>query len=111
MVQEIVMKKEIFFVLVCALALWGQDKTQVGVKSSQTISGIVLVTLTENGKQLEIQCTDQQAWCTSLKPGSYQMVRLPKNHGMYDCINVDVFAGTADTDKDQKLGEYCLNQH
>jgi hypothetical protein len=105
------MKKEILFVLLLATALWGQDKTQVTVKSAQTISGIVLMTVTENGKQLDIQCTAQQAWCTAVKPGTYQMVRLPKNHGMYDCQNVDLFSEAADVENDQKLGEYCLNEH
>jgi hypothetical protein len=45
-----------------------------------------------------------------VKPGEYQMVRLPKNHGMYDCQNVDLYLQTADTETDDKLGEYCLNQ-
>ena len=103
------MKKEIILFILFATALWAQDKAQVTVKTTQTISGIVLVTLSENGKQLEIQCTAQQSWCTAVKPGEYQMVRLPKNHGMYDCQNVDLFSSTADVENDQKLGEYCLN--
>jgi hypothetical protein len=104
------MKKEILFVLLFALTLWAQDKTQVTVKRTDTVSGIILVTATENGKQIEFQCTAQQAWCTALKAGEYQLVRLPKNHGMYDCQNVDLFSSTADVEGDQKLGEYCLNQ-
>jgi hypothetical protein len=104
------MKKEILFVLLFAMALWAQDKTQVTVKKTQSGSGVVLVTVAENGKQLDLQCTEQQAWCTAVKTGDYQMVRLPKNHGMYDCQNVDLFSSTADVDNDQKLGEYCLNQ-
>jgi hypothetical protein len=104
------MKKEILFVLLFALTVWAQDKTQVTVKKTDTVSGIILVTATENGKQIEFQCTAQQAWCTALKAGEYQLVRLPKNHGMYDCQNVDLFSSTADVDNDQKVGEYCLNQ-
>ena len=104
------MKKEILFVLLFAMTLWAQDKTQVTVKKTQNVSGVVLVTVAENGKQFDLQCTEQQAWCTAVKTGEYQMVRLPKNHGMYDCQNVDLFSSAADVDNDQKLGEYCLNQ-
>jgi len=104
------MKKEILFVLLFALTLWAQDKALVTVTSSESVSGMLLVTVTENGNKLQLQCTAQQAWCTAVKAGDYQMVRLPKNHGMYDCQNVDLFASTADVENDDKLGEYCLNQ-
>ena len=104
------MRKEIVFVLLLSALLWGQDKSQVTVKSSQTGGGLVLVTVSENGKVLGLQCTAEQAWCTTVKPGEYQMVRLPKNHGMYECQNVDLFSSTADVENDQKLGEYCLNE-
>ncbi len=37
------------------------------------------------------------------------MVELPKNFGMYECQDVEVYPESAVTeDKDQKLGEYCL---
>lgn len=104
------MKKEIFFVLLCAVTLWAQDKSQITVKKTDITSGIVVVTGNENGRHIELQCTEQQAWCTAVKAGEYQLVRLPKNHGMYDCQNVDLFSSAADVENDQKLGEYCLNQ-
>ena len=105
------MKKEILVVFLFALTLWAQDKTQVTVKTTESVSGMILVTASENGKKLELQCTAQQSWCTAVKPGEYQMVRLAKNHGMYDCQNVDLFSNTADVENDEKLGEYCLNEH
>jgi hypothetical protein len=46
--------------------------------------------------------------CMVLEPGTYVMVRLPKNWGMYDCANVDLYASTADPASGGKLGEYCL---
>ncbi len=106
------MKKETLFVFLFLLTVvvWAQDKAQVTVQKSQTVNGVVLVTITENGKELELQCTAEQAWCTAVKPGPYQMVRLAKNHGMYDCQNVDLFASDADIATADKLGEYCLNQ-
>ena len=36
------------------------------------------------------------------------MVRLPKNWGMYDCVNVDLYPSSADPATSQKIGEYCL---
>ena len=46
--------------------------------------------------------------CKVLEPGTYVMVRLPKNWGMYDCANVDLYASAADPASGEKLGEYCL---
>jgi hypothetical protein len=91
------MKKQVLLILFIALAVWAQDKSQVTVKTATTSNG------------LELQCTAEQAWCNAVKAGDYQMVRLPKNHGMYDCQNVDLFPSGADVENDQKLGEYCLN--
>ena len=38
------------------------------------------------------------------------MVRLPKNRGLYDCQNVDIYPTSANPDVDQKIGEYCLTE-
>jgi hypothetical protein len=61
-----------------------------------------------NGKAVELQCNQSSPSCASLKGGKYVAVLLPKNHGMYDCNNVDVYSETANPDNDEKLGEYCL---
>src|SRR5690242_598536 len=61
--QEKLMRKTILFVLLCVIGLWAQDKAQITVKNAETNSGIVFVTAVQNGKQLELQCTAQQAWC------------------------------------------------
>ena len=84
------MNRLVFFVLLVATALSAADKSPVTVKSSQVVSGVVLVTVNENGKSLDLQCNDGHAYCKAVKPGEYQMVRLPKNRGMYDCQNVDL---------------------
>jgi hypothetical protein len=104
------MKTLMLFILLAAVMLWAETKTAVTVKSSQVTSGVVLVTVSENGKSFDLQCNDGHPFCQAVKPGEYQMVRLPKNHGMYDCQNVDLYLQTADTETDDKLGEYCLNQ-
>jgi hypothetical protein len=36
------------------------------------------------------------------------MVRLPKNYGMYDCANVDLFPKDVDPATGERIGEYCL---
>jgi hypothetical protein len=104
------MKTLTLFILLAAVMLWAETKTAVTVKSSQVTSGVVLVTVSENGKSFDLQCNDGHPFCQAVKPGEYQMVRLPKNRGMYDCQNVDLYLQTADTETDDKLGEYCLNQ-
>ncbi|SRR5581483_2029365 len=104
------MRKLVFVVIFASLVLWAQDKSPVTVKSSQVVSGVVLVTISENGKTFDLQCNDGHAYCKPVKPGEYQMIRLPKNRGMYDCQNVDLFPPSANPETDDKLGEYCLNQ-
>jgi len=43
-----------------------------------------------------------------LPPGTYTMVRLGKNRGMYDCVNVELYPKDANPEKDQQAGAYCL---
>jgi hypothetical protein len=100
----------LLFILFIAVLLVAQDKTPVTVKSSTLNNHVVVVNLVENGKQLELQCNEDQSFCIALKPGSYQMVRLPKNRGLYDCKCIDVYSAAADPAKDEKLGEYCVNE-
>ena len=38
------------------------------------------------------------------------MIRLPKNHGFYDCANVDLYSQSETSENPDKiLGEYCIN--
>ena len=105
------MKKVILLVVVVmAVAVLAQDKATLTVKDSSTYTGVVIVNAETGGKLVELQCNQSASGCTLLKPGKYTMVALPKNWGMYDCKNVDVYQETANPDTDQKLGEYCLIQ-
>ena len=36
------------------------------------------------------------------------MVRLPKNYGVYDCANVEMYRTTNDSKLGDKVGQYCL---
>ena len=115
------MKKVITLLVLMTLgaALMAQDKSTITVKKSEVSNGVVIVTITtaagvatspKNAKTSELNCNKGASACKSLDPGTYVMVRLPKNWGMYDCDNVDVYPQGADPDTSQKIGEYCLNE-
>lgn len=95
-------------VLAAAAALLAQEKSQITVKESTVTTGVVIVSANAAGKSVELQCNQSMSGCTALKPGEYWMVRLPKNHGVYDCANVDLYPKSADPETSEKLGEYCL---
>lgn len=109
------MKRAILvLVLMAAAQLAGQDKSNVTVKSAEVSNGVVMVTATqgaqsEQGKgSFALQCNKGVSSCKAPEPGSYIMVRLPKNWGTYDCANVDLYPSSADPATAQKIGEYCL---
>jgi hypothetical protein len=105
------MKKIILVVVIAmAVAVLAQERTPLVVKDTSISTGVVIVTAEVAGKAVELQCNQNASGCTPLKSGKYMMVALPKNWGMYDCKNVDVYQETANPDTDQKLGEYCLIQ-
>jgi hypothetical protein len=100
----------ILLLLLAAVALLAQEKSQITVKETTVSTGVVIVTANAAGKPVELQCNQSMSACTVLKAGDYWMVRLPKNHGMYDCANVDLFPKSADPETSEKIGEYCLIQ-
>ena len=109
------MKKAIaaLFVLAVVLAVtpvWPQDKTEViTVKGAEVTNRVVIVTVQGAGTRFELQCNEGLSGCNTLKPGVYVMLRLPKNWGMYQCANVQVYPAQATPDNlGEKLGEYCL---
>jgi len=106
------MKKSILLaLLLVALQMLAVDKTLITVKDTSVNSGVVIVTAREAGKAYELQCTQSVPNCANPKPGDYWMVRLPKNHGIYDCACVDLYPQSVDPDSATKvLGEYCLTE-
>ena len=110
------MRKAFFFslavtivFLLSAMAADEAATTVISVKGSQKSSGVITLQITKDSKSYELNCNESMPSCVDLKKGTYRMVELPKNHGMYDCQNVRVFAESAvSTDDDAKLGEYCL---
>jgi hypothetical protein len=105
------MKKAIvLFFLLAAAIMVAQEKSTIVVKDSGTYSGVIVITAVMGGKTIELQCNQNSSACSLLKSGNYVLVQLPKNHGMYDCQNADVYAESADLSTAQKIGEYCLTQ-
>ena len=105
------MKKNILlFIVLVAVQLLALDKTLITVKDSSVNNGVIIVTIREGGKPQELQCNQSAPNCTAPKPGDYWMVRLPKNHGLYDCANVDLYPQSVDPENEeaQVFGEYCL---
>ena len=102
----------LLIVMFAAVPVLAQDKdtSRVTIKSTQVSNGVVIVSAREGSKSLELQCNQNQAFCKAPDPGEYSMVRLPKNWGIYDCANVDLFPLGANPSTAQKVGEYCLTE-
>jgi len=97
------------FVILATQPAFVQDKTPVKVKSSEVVTGVVIVHIQKDGKPRELQCNEGAGFCKALQSGSYLMVELPKNYGMYDCKNVEMYRGDQDKpEAAEKIGAYCL---
>lgn len=92
-----------------ATLVLAQDRSQIRVIRSDINNGVVILTA-QNGKlPLELQCNQGIASCKRLEPGTYTMVKLPRNRGMYvDCDNVEIFEAAADPETADRLGQYWL---
>jgi hypothetical protein len=104
----------ILLLLMVGIQLAAQDKSTVTVKSSEVSSGVIVVNVAQPAMAdqtkatFELHCNKGASGCKAPEAGTYLMVRLPKNWGMYDCANVDLYPSSADPATDQKIGEYCL---
>ncbi len=101
----------ILLLLIVGAQMAAQDKSTITVKNSSVVSDVVIINATHVADAkgtIELRCNKGPSSCKAPEPGTYQMVRLPKNWGMYDCANVDLYAESADPATDQKIGEYCV---
>jgi hypothetical protein len=93
---------------------FAQERVQVKVKRSDVVSGVIVVSILKAGKVADLQCNDGQPGCKALKAGDYWMVQLPKNFGMYDCQNAEIYPGDKELpeepDPNTRIGAYCLNE-
>ena len=92
-----------------AVSALSQDREPITVKNSEINSGVVLIAAHGEKTTIELQCNKDFLGCAVLKPGAYVMVRLPKNHGPYECSNVTVYAkGQSPDSLGEELGTYCI---
>ncbi len=103
------MKRALFvlLMLVAVLAL-AQEASQITIKSGEINNGVVIISAVQGKAAMELQCNQGTGGCKVLQPGTYIMVRLPKNQGMYDCANVEIFPVGSDPASAQRIGAYCL---
>jgi len=96
-------------IMLAASQALAQEKAPVKVKSSEVVTGVVIVHVQKGGSALELQCNEGASKCKTLPSGLYLMVELPKNYGLYDCKNVEVYRGDQDKPEEAELvGAYCL---
>jgi hypothetical protein len=99
------------FVLLASGLTLAQDQRDIrtiNIKSSEVTNGVVILAARDAKSSFELQCNKDFSGCAVLNPGTYSMIRLPKNHGAYECANVEVYPTTGNAAAADKLGEYCL---
>jgi hypothetical protein len=94
--------------LVLAVEAAGQTISKITVSGSEVNNGVVIVQIQLGAKPFTLQCNQGMMSCRNLKKGDYTMVELPKNFGIYECRDVEVYPESPQPAKDTKLGEYCL---
>lgn len=99
----------LLFVFLATVGASAQEQREtITIRSSSVNNGVVILVAQEGKNSFDLQCNKNVIGCTVLEPGTYSMVRLPKDHGIYDCANVDIYRTTNDSDIGSKIGQYCL---
>ncbi len=113
------MKKSTLALMLVALCFSGvrllsQEKSTISVRRGEISGGVVVLDVARGERSFTLQCNENAQDCTLLSNGKYLMIELPKNFGMYECKDVEVYPESANTsdatvpDKNKKVGEYCL---
>ena len=101
-----------FFMLFGAVELGAQERSYITVKGKDLNNGVVIVDVVRDGKAYRLLCNENMLGCSALKNGRYQMVELPRNFGIYECKDVEIYPEFAvNPEKDKKLGEFCLEEN
>ena len=117
-VEGVRMRKVILlFILLALLLVFGttaagaQDRSYITVKWNDLNNGVVVIDVVRDGKAYRLTCNQGMQGCASLKNGKYQVVELPRNFGMYECKDVEIYSESAvNPEKNKKLGEFCLEE-
>ena len=110
------MKRTVFLLAVLSLIsltlaatqAFAQQGAPIKVKTSELVTGVVIVEIQKDGTPYELQCNQGAASCKALKSGTYWMVELPPNYGTYDCRNVEVYRFDNEIPSPDRMGQYCL---
>jgi hypothetical protein len=109
------MRKAIILLgLLAAIQMMAQEKSTITVRGNEVNNGVVILTAQQAAtpeqaaESFVLHCNKGMTNCKIVEAGTYLMVRLPKNWGIYDCVNVDLYPTTADPATSEKIGEYCL---
>ena len=101
----------VYWLVFATVVVFAQEKSQITVTGGITTPTAVVIVRAEEGKKtLELQCNQDAHGCTIPQSGSYWMVRLPKNRGLYHCANVELYKGNSGGATEEKVGEYCLTR-
>jgi hypothetical protein len=103
----------VLLILFRPVALSAQDQPEpqkITIKSKEIKNGVVILGVQEGKNSFELQRNKDFVGCAALETGDYLMVRLPKNRGMYDCANAEVYRKATNSEAGEKLGQYCLVQ-
>lgn len=101
----------ILVILIAPPALSAQDQPEpqkITVKSKEVNNGVVVLSAQDGKGSFDLQCNKDMSGCAVLDPGEYMMGRLPKNRGIYDCANAEVYRKSANSEPGERLGQYCL---
>jgi len=111
MKKAVILFISLFLFVFFALVLSAQEQRElrtITIRSSRVNSDVVILAAQEGRTSFELQCNKNVFGCTVLEPGNYLMARLPKDHGIYDCANVDIYRTTTEPNPGDKIGQYCL---
>jgi spore coat protein U-like protein len=98
----------VVFIFNFAVQLLAQTSSPITVTRSNTLKDVTVVSAQEGNAQIKLQCNNNMPFCLPLPAGEYVIVRLPKNRGFYDCVDVRVYRTSADVDSGNNIGEYCI---
>ena len=110
-IRAILLFSSVFLLFLLAAQVSAQEKSYVTVRSNGLNNGVVVVDVLKDGKVYRLSCNEGMLGCNSLKLGKYQMIELPKNFGVYECKNVEIYPELpVNAEKDTRLGQYCLEE-
>jgi hypothetical protein len=98
----------VFFTAVSMLAQEQSDLRAITIRSSEVNNGVVILAAREGKNSFELHCNQGMSGCAVPEPGNYLMLRLPENHGIYQCANVELYRTTTGSELGDRIGQYCL---